>query len=168
MSGMLVNAGSLGPGAFIGATFAPQGNPTSLASNSSPQAVDPSNSGATLPTVDTHGFWSAAHPTRLTIPTGQAGYYKMAGNVGGVGNSGAAFSRFGTTICKNGTYSYNGSTQFADMASATQTQPVFGAIDNILYLNVGDYIELCAIGVTAGAVTYAAYPYGLCFQKIGT
>ena len=54
---------------------------------------------------DTHGFWNAGEPTRLTVPVGQAGYYLIgvAGAYAGNYSSMRAYAvyRNGSSLCQD-------------------------------------------------------------------
>jgi hypothetical protein len=87
---------------------------------------------------DNGGFWSAAAPTRLTVPTGQGGTYIVTGSFaldsGYAGISYAFIYVNGVLKATGQTGGVNATAPFIDPASVTA----------ILRLNSGDYVELYA------------------------
>lgn len=97
------------------------------------------NSGTGL--FDT-GYWSSSNPTRITIPTGQAGYYHIGGTVLWSGSvTGGTYRNL--TIQLNGQTNYDPAfSSQAVVSGNTNSNGNFQSLSGVYYFNAGDYIEL--------------------------
>jgi hypothetical protein len=114
----------------IGASVYRNGN--LLQSDRTPQAIV-----LEVQHFDDGGFWTAAAPTRLTVPSSQSGYYII--------NGAAAFdSNFGTGHGQV-FFKINGVERARVASAATNTAPPYLGNTNLTFiakLNAGDYVEL--------------------------
>jgi hypothetical protein len=96
---------------------------------------------------DTDAFHSnVTNNTRLTIPTGLAGYYRVTGNLGLASN---ALGRRILAIAYNG-----GIVSQIEYTPATSVEPAANITDTY-YLNVGDYLELNIYQTSGGSLNTA-------------
>lgn len=91
---------------------------------------------------DTHGFHDGTNPTRLTIPTGLAGYYLIEALC--VFNGGGGGSARISTVALNGT-------DFFLQAGSGTTSSTHVPQATVYYLDEGDYIELWAFQDSGGS-----------------
>lgn len=88
---------------------------------------------------DSHGFWNAGQPTRLTVPTGQAGWYLV---IGGGGFDGMAATRWFAAPWKNGA-EMTGSRVGVSAASSNLSNASGNGLAPV-WMNAGEYVELNA------------------------
>jgi hypothetical protein len=112
---------------------------------------------------DTQGFHDpGTNPSRMTVPAGQAGYYR----VDGCWSSTAALTanlRFITRLGKNGTAIPGGVSEQVTNPGAFMST----AAATVVYLAEGDYVELIAFQSTAGAVALDTAISGMTLTKVG-
>ena len=93
--------------------------------------------------IDTDAFHdNSTNNTRITIPSGKAGYYEVTGSIGW----GAGGSVNGISIYKNNSRDFQGTTQVASSGRLYQR------ISTIINLSVGDYVELAGFHDGGGSV----------------
>lgn len=123
--------------------------------NNTTQSLSSGDNLMTVNTVirDTHGFWSSGTPTRLTIPDGQAGLYRIEAFSG---RSIATGIRHFLDIKINGSYMRAARAEWTSGATSEETATQPSVVE---YLNVGDYIEVrtwASAAITIGSATDAS------------
>lgn len=99
---------------------------------------------------DTDGFHNnVTNNTRLTIPAGMAGYYRVTANLGFAGNTSG---RRIIAIAPNG----GGAISQIEITPGTSVEPA-GSISDTYYLNAADYIELNVYQTSGGNLNTAGY-----------
>ena len=95
-------------------------------------------------TFDTDGFHSnVTNNTRITIPAGLAGYYRVTANIGFLSN---ASGRRIFAISLNG-----GNVSQAELTPTASVEPA-GSITDTYLLSVGDYLELNVYQTSGGSL----------------
>ncbi len=115
---------------------------------------------------DTDGFHStSSNTTRLTVPTGKAGYYNIWGNYGLDGSLGLTYGRVNLHILLNNT------TKIAAQENSFSSSPnPIMNISTFYYLNDADYVELEAFqisGSTSDAIVDGNYSPEFGMYRIG-
>ena len=110
---------------------------------------------------DTHGFHdNTTNPSRLTVPPGQAGFYTVKGGWTPTGNVGTSTNRVVTRIHKNGNGVPGGE---MEAPGGVFTSP---AASTDLYLDEGDYVELCTYQDSGADMSLDTSLTGMTLTKI--
>src|SRR5450830_923397 len=107
-----------------GVTSAPSGATTSVSFGTTPALL-----------TDPSGFYSASHPTRLTVPSGMGGLYQVVGSLAIAANAAGA---------REASFFHNATTNEAYIAlpAPPATEPSLLNLSELLVLAAGDYLEL--------------------------
>jgi len=93
---------------------------------------------------ETHTFFNPTYPTRITIPTGQGGRYRITCITNVWGNVGTAYTGHWMHLCKNGDHNYGiaYSSHRCGNSPFTTTETPTLLLDTEEALNAGDWIEV--------------------------
>lgn len=97
---------------------------------------------------DSHGFWNASTPSRLTVPAGQGGKYQFEGVIW----LDAAVTTPNVVIRKNGTV-----VQYADLLSGAGNNARSIQFSRVMDLVPGDYVDVVVTVYEAGRSILATY-----------